>query len=82
MQQALGSGSISLPTDAPVRPLLKNWRARRRLGACDPIEVCDQARQQGDEQPGLLVREVAQDLMITPEQDSNRVRQARFRDLR
>src|ERR1700722_17704014 len=63
-------------------PLLRNRRAGRRLGARDPIEVCDQTRQQGDEQTGLLVREVAQDLMITPEQDGNRVRQARFCDLR
>jgi hypothetical protein len=47
-------------------PLLKIWRAGRRFDARDPIEVCDQARQQGDEQSGLLVREVAQHLMIAP----------------
>jgi hypothetical protein len=48
----------------------------------DPIEVCDQAGEQGIEQPDLLVGEVAQYLTITPEQDGNRVRQARFCDRR
>jgi hypothetical protein len=39
----------------------------RRFDARDPIEVCDQAREQGNKQPGLLVREAAQYLTITPE---------------
>ena len=48
----------------------------RRFEARDLIEVCDQAREQDNTQPDLLVREAAQYLTITPEQDSNRVRQA------
>lgn len=35
--------------------------------ARDPIEVCDQPREQGNKQPGLLVREAAQYLTIAPE---------------
>ena len=54
-------------TDGPVSPLLRHWRAGRRFDARDPIEVCDQAREQGNKQPCLLAREAAQYLTITPE---------------
>jgi hypothetical protein len=46
---------------------------RRRLGARDPIEVYDQAPEQGDELPGLLVREAPQRLAVALEQSGDRV---------
>ena len=46
-----GSNSISLQRTVRSVPLLRNWRAGRRFDARDPIEVCDQARQQGDSSP-------------------------------
>jgi len=67
---------------SPVSPLLERLRVGHRFDARDPIEVCDQARQQVNEQPSLIVREAAQDLMIAPKQESNCVRQARFCGLR
>ena len=70
------------PADGPVSLPSRDRYAGRPFDARDPIEVCDQAREQVNEQPGLLVREAAEHLMITPEQDGNRVRQARSRDLR
>ena len=54
----------------------------RRFGARDPIEICDQASEQGDEQPGLLVGKATERVTIAPEQDSDRIRQARSRSLR
>lgn len=56
---AYGSTSISQPTNGRVSPLLENRRAGRCFDARNPIEVRDEARQEQNEQPGLLVREAA-----------------------
>jgi hypothetical protein len=55
---------------------------RRRFDARDPIEVFDQAPEQGDEKPCLSVAEAAQRLAITLRQDSDRGGQARSRELK
>jgi hypothetical protein len=54
-------------TDGPVIPPCRKLAGPLTLDARDPIEVCDQAREQGDEPLGLLVCEVAQDLVVASE---------------
>ena len=60
-------------------PLSRNRRVGRRFDARDPIEICDQSREQGNKLRGLLVREAAQRLAITPEQGCNRLADALLR---
>jgi hypothetical protein len=84
IKETLDQGLDSTSLTASARPggSGSGGSARRRLDARDPIKICDQSREQGNKLRGLLVREAAQRLAVTPEQGCNRAWQTRFCGLR